>query len=176
MAKAIRVVRPCSYFCARMRFPRLPPPLFTDQWANGGYSCALVESQGGCDCTGCTCPLDSLDSLDCPATCFGYNCDYWKTNNPEYTCEVLASQHECDCSGCSTCADNDSTPAPSPEKGTCYTVEMTDTFGDGWGGPKWYWASKQTPQRSPPDPATVKTAPFRTAPVSNRCFRRLMKK
>ena len=53
--------------------PRPPPPLFpTDDWATGaGYSCAFIESQAGCDCSGCTCPLDG-----CDATCFGYDCEY----------------------------------------------------------------------------------------------------
>ena len=61
----------------------------------------------------------------------------------DFTCDYLESQ-DCACSGCSCPLDDDSTPAPSPEAGTCYTIMMTDTWGDGWGDIKWYWASMAT--------------------------------
>ena len=67
-------------------------------------TCAVLEKNFGCDCSGCDCALDKdgtaltpspaplfdvEKSGDCPATCVneGASCDYWEFN----TCDFLES-------------------------------------------------------------------------------------
>ena len=44
----------------------------------------------------------------------------------------------CDCSGCACAAVV--TPSPSMNNPfACYTLNMADSFGDGWNGNAWSW-------------------------------------
>ena len=68
-----------------------------DYWlgTNDEYTCAIMESTYGCDCTGCVCGDDS-----CVANCDGLTCDEWYEVDPAYSCAYLESTSGCDCSGC----------------------------------------------------------------------------
>ena len=45
-------------------------------------------------------PSHPSDDDECPATCFGYDCEYWIDKNEYYTCSSLEIDVGCDCSGC----------------------------------------------------------------------------
>ena len=60
-----------------------------------GDTCEILESQYGCDCSGCDCPGEA-----CPSTCYDYDCEYWVEKDGD-TCADLESTYGCDCSGCS---------------------------------------------------------------------------
>jgi len=105
------------------------------------------------------------DSTDCPETC-DYNtgfftvtgsCDdleesYGYSDNGK--CDVYGSNlekgsFECNCNGCA-CKPTPAptmTPVPTIKEPTpapsvildCYTLNMYDSYGDGWGGAKWKW-------------------------------------
>ena len=64
-----------------------------------GFSCAALETTYGCDCSGCSCPLDSA----CAPTCNGYTCD--EASEAGYYCSELEN-YGCDCSGCSCPLDS----------------------------------------------------------------------
>ncbi|KAK3264457.1 hypothetical protein CYMTET_26811 [Cymbomonas tetramitiformis] len=90
------------------------------------YTCAALEVQGGCDCSGCACPNDTPQPplppppptpsapSGCPATCNGYSCDEVSAARPEYTCAALEVQGGCDCSGCACPNDTPQPPLPPP--------------------------------------------------------------
>ena len=67
-----------------------------------GFSCAEIETWG-CDCSGCSCPLDSASEGACAPTCNGYTCD--EASEAGYYCSELEN-YGCDCSGCSCPLDS----------------------------------------------------------------------
>lgn len=38
--------------------------------------------------------------MECEANCFGYNCDFWVSYDPDYSCTFLEANYSCDCSNC----------------------------------------------------------------------------
>eukprot|EP00618_Florenciella_parvula_P017802 CAMPEP_0119534394 /NCGR_PEP_ID=MMETSP1344-20130328/47628_1 /TAXON_ID=236787 /ORGANISM="Florenciella parvula, Strain CCMP2471" /LENGTH=742 /DNA_ID=CAMNT_0007575637 /DNA_START=146 /DNA_END=2371 /DNA_ORIENTATION=- len=74
-------------------------------------------------------------SHECPATCYGTDCDTLYAYDSQYTCATLEA-YECDCSGCS--CGGTLPPTPS-DVGECYTLHMQDSYGDGWHGAVWTW-------------------------------------
>ena len=78
----------------------------------------------------------------CTANCYGYTCDYWEQGNIPGICDNggqdLEVAYGCDCSGCACAA----VATPSPSMGNpyaCYTLNMADSYGDGWNGNAWSW-------------------------------------
>ena len=76
-----------------------------DDWVEAqGFTCQYIETQG-CDCAGCSCPLDGVPG-NCPATCHGNTCDEVLEAYPgEYTCSFLENNLGCDCGNCA-CEDS----------------------------------------------------------------------
>lgn len=56
---------------------------------------------------------------ECPATCYGFSCDYWAdAANGGWTCETNEQEYGCDCSGCDCPADSAS-PSPTTTGNLC---------------------------------------------------------
>eukprot|EP00618_Florenciella_parvula_P000659 CAMPEP_0119479772 /NCGR_PEP_ID=MMETSP1344-20130328/8887_1 /TAXON_ID=236787 /ORGANISM="Florenciella parvula, Strain CCMP2471" /LENGTH=952 /DNA_ID=CAMNT_0007514031 /DNA_START=117 /DNA_END=2972 /DNA_ORIENTATION=+ len=96
---------------------------------------------------------------ECPSTCHDYDCDYWVEANSEYTCAVMESTYNCDCSGCSMCNDDESGDAHK----CLFTLNMVDSYGDGWDGAKWTWTEDST--NSDADTGTLDNGASGTAPL-----------
>ena len=82
-----------------------------EYWITGGYSCTVMETTHGCDCTSCECGADVDDGVLCASSCYGGTCDYWSNN----TCSAMES-YGCDCSGCTCANDGD---AAADDSGAC---------------------------------------------------------
>jgi len=90
----------------------------------------------------------------CPATCTWQNmngtCDEMLDAGAP-SCDFLVSNNSCTCGGC-TCGAS-----------SCYTLDMTDTWGDGWNGASWTWTSAST--NTVEDSGTLVSGYSGTAPL-----------
>ena len=70
-----------------------------------------------------------LTLFQCPATCFGYDCDYW-SNNFGYSC-ATSEGYGCSCGGCD-CATSAPSASPAPTS-LCFDADngATNIYGDG---------------------------------------------
>ncbi|KAK3281176.1 hypothetical protein CYMTET_11025 [Cymbomonas tetramitiformis] len=82
------------------------------------YTCDQLTQDYGCDCGGCA--ACSSDPAGCPATCFGYSCDFLVLyDNLEQmgvnSCAELEILYGCDCGGCGMCESSEETAANSTQ-------------------------------------------------------------
>jgi hypothetical protein len=75
------------------------------------YTCDNLESDYGCDCSGCDCeahptmPIVTNTNCSTGSTCIDLNCEI-VSDMSGYSYEDLESMYGCDCAACMTCKDD----------------------------------------------------------------------